>query len=61
MRYLRVVINTPYDSSYVYEPLDQLSEYTEKDLDSIAQDIFYNEYNYGFDVVDESDVPEHER
>lgn len=61
MRYLRVDIEIPYDSTAVFTPLDPLTEYTDKDLEQLAEDLFHNECNYGYSVVDESDVPEGER
>lgn len=61
VRYLRVDIETRYDSTSVFTALDPLTEYTDKDLERVAEDLFYNECNYGYSVVDESDVPEGER
>lgn len=58
-RYIKVVTETPYDEITEYQELG-LDE-TEASIEQIAADIFHNSCNYGYSVVDESDVPEGER
>lgn len=59
MKYLKVHIETPTDQADLYAQLD--SEFTEKQLLEIGQDMV-NEYaSWGFDLVDASDVPEGNR
>lgn len=61
-KYLKVITETPYDEITSYQELtDADLEAGEKHLEQIAADLFHNECNYGYDVVDESDVPEGER
>lgn len=61
MKYLRVTVEGPYDTTTVYEALDPLTEYTEKDLLEIGQDVVQNVYTWGHAVVDESEVPDGDR
>lgn len=63
MKYLRVHIEGPVVGSDVthYEPMDGVTEYTERDLDEIAAEAVQNYYSYGHKVVDESEVPEGDR
>lgn len=59
MKYLKVHIEGPVVGSDVthYEPLDALTEYTEKELDEIAAEVVQNYYSYGHSAVDEDEVP----
>lgn len=61
MKYLRVNISGRYGDEHVYERLDPLTEYSEKDLEEIGQDLVNQEYSWGVEVVDEEEVPEDER
>lgn len=58
-RYLKVITETPYDTIYSYSELDGTEK--DKQLANIAQDLFHNECSYGYEVVDEADVPEDDR
>jgi hypothetical protein len=63
VRYLKVTIETPYDTLVRYTPLDDSAEYSEADLMEIGQDTV-NEtcpWGIGEGPVDESEVPEGER
>ena len=60
-RYLRVDIETIHDSYPVFDRLDDLTEYTENELEEVAEVLFGNECNYGYSVVDESEVPAEDR
>jgi hypothetical protein len=42
----------------VYSSLDPLTEYSEKDLLAIGQDMANEVHSWGYDVVDEDEVPE---
>lgn len=58
-KYVKVNISTPYDEFTDYvEVGDEISE---KEVEETAADTFYNRCNYGFKLVDESEVPEDER
>lgn len=61
MKYLRVSISGRYGDEQVYERLDPLTEYSERDLKEIGQDLVNQEYSWGVEVVDEEEVPEDER
>jgi hypothetical protein len=58
-KYIRVITETPYDTITEYQEIE--GDETEKALEGIASDIFYNSCNFGYKVVDESEVPEGER
>ena len=63
MRYLKVTIETPFDTLVRHTPLDDDKEYSEDDLLAIGQDVV-NEvcsWSIGEGPVDESEVPEGER
>jgi len=61
-KYIRVVTTTPYDEITEYQELDPSDlEKGERHLEGIATDLFHNNCNYGFSVVDEADVPEGDR
>jgi hypothetical protein len=58
-RYIRVVTSTPYDEITEYQELDPEDIAAgEEHLEQIAADMFHNNCNYGYSVVDESEVPE---
>lgn len=61
MKYLRVDIDRGIAGQDVTEfiPLD--GNESEKDFEELAADAFHNECNYGFSVVDTSEVPEDQR
>lgn len=61
MKYLKVNISSRYGDEHVYERLDDLTEYSEKDLQEICHDMVNNVYSWGYSVVDEDVVPEDER
>ncbi len=60
-KYLRVDIERGIagEDVTVFHPLD--GDETEADRKQTAADIFQDKCNYGFSVVDESDVPEDQR
>ena len=63
MKYLKVTIETPYDTIVRYTPLDDDTEYSQDDLMVIGQDTV-NEvcsWDIGEGPIDESEVPEEER
>lgn len=62
-RYLRVDVEGPVVGSgrIVYTALDGATDYTDKDLEEIAQDVVNSVYSWGHSVVDESEVPENDR
>lgn len=45
----------------VYARLDDLTEYTDDDLEEIGQDEANEVHSWGYSVVDESEVPEGDR
>jgi hypothetical protein len=61
--YLKVYIEGKFvgTDTTVYEKLDDLTLYSPEELEGIAQDIVNNEYSWGHEVVDESEVPEEGR
>lgn len=60
-RYIRVITETPYDEITEYQELTPVDlELGEKHLEEIAADMFHNNCNYGYSVVDENEVPEDE-
>lgn len=64
MKYLRVDIEgcvIGCCSEPIYTALDGLTEYTDKDLVEIGQDIVNEQHSWGYEVVDENEVPENER
>lgn len=63
MKYLKVEIEGKFTSSDItaYTPLDPLTEYSDVDLRELGQEIVNNELPWGYEVVDEDDVPEGER
>ncbi|AVO22544.1 hypothetical protein PBI_PAEDORE_61 [Streptomyces phage Paedore] len=63
MKYLKVEIEGKFVGSDVtlYARLDGDEEYTDADLDEIAQNLVNEEFPWGQSVVDERDVPEGER
>lgn len=64
MRYLKVHVEGchPGCQADLYEALDDLCDYTEKDFEAIAQDAV-NEHigSWSMELVDEDDVPEGDR
>jgi hypothetical protein len=58
-KYLRVITETPYQEITSYQELT--GEESETELADYADGMFHNECNYGYSVVDESEVPEDER
>ncbi|WP_327292483.1 hypothetical protein [Streptomyces sp. NBC_01198] len=62
-RYVKVDIEGKFVGTdvTVFTPLDDGKEYSPDELEEIAQDVVNQEYTWGFDVVDESEVPEGER
>jgi len=63
-KYLKVVTSTRHDEYTEYEELsdEDLKDGEESDhLASLASDLFYNNCNYGYSVVDEDEVPEDQR
>lgn len=63
MRYLKVTIETPYDTLVRYTPLEDGKEYSEDDLMAIGQDLVNEVCSWGIGerLLDESEVPEGER
>ncbi|AFO10925.1 hypothetical protein ELB20_59 [Streptomyces phage phiELB20] len=63
MKYLKVDIEGKFVGSDVtlYARLDGDEEYTDADLDEIAQNLVNEEYPWGQSIVDERDVPEGDR
>ncbi|AFU62113.1 hypothetical protein D854_gp29 [Streptomyces phage R4] len=63
MKYLKVEIEGKFVGSDVtlYARLDGDEEYTDADLDEIAQNLVNEEFPWGQSVVDERDVPEGDR
>lgn len=63
MKYLKVSLETPYDSVDLYAPLEEGQEYSQDDLLQIGQDAVNNWCSWGIGdgPVDESEVPEGER
>lgn len=61
MKYLKVTVNSRYGDETLYTPLDEGAEYTESDLLEIGQDLMNNEFSWGMEEVDESEVPEGDR
>jgi len=63
VKYLKVEIEGKFVGSDVtlYARLDGDEEYTDADLDEIAQNLVNEEFPWGQSVVDERDVPEGER
>jgi hypothetical protein len=63
VKYLKVVIETPYDTIVRYTPLDDNAEYSEADLMTIGQDVVNEVCSWGIGEgpIDESEVPEGER
>ncbi|ATI18761.1 hypothetical protein SEA_DAUDAU_60 [Streptomyces phage Daudau] len=63
VRYVKVDIEGKFIGSdvTVYAPLEDGVEYTPDEIEDIAQDLVNQEYTWGHDVVDESEVPEDER
>lgn len=57
MKYLKVTVEGPYDTTTVYERLDPLTEYPEEDLLRMGADLVQNVYSWGHAVVDEDEVP----
>lgn len=57
MKYLKVTVEGPYDSTTVYEALDPLTDYTEEELQEVGRDAAQNVYTWGYAVVDEDVVP----
>ena len=58
-KYLKVITETPHDTITSYAELS--GEETESQIADSAEDLFHNVCNYGYSVVDESEVPEDER
>ena len=63
MKYLKVTIETPYDTIVRYTPLDDNTEYSEADLVAVGQDVVNEVCSWGIGEgpIDESEVPEGER
>ena len=63
MRYLKVTIETPFDTIVRYTALDDDTEYSEADLLEIGQDTVNEVCSWGIGetLLDESEVPEGER
>lgn len=63
MRYLKVTIETPYNTYVRYTPLDDKAEYSRDDLERIGQDVVneFCSWSIGDVLADESEVPEEER
>lgn len=63
MRYLKVTIETPFDTLVRYTPLDDGTEYSQADLIQIGQDLVNEVCSWGIGerLLDESEVPEGER
>jgi len=63
VRYLKVTIETPFDTLVRYTPLDDDKEYSQADLLAIGQDLVNEVCSWGIGEgpVDESEVPEEER
>lgn len=63
MRYLKVTIETPFDTHVRYVPLEDGKEYSESDLLEIGQDTVNEVCSWGIGegLLDESEVPEDER
>jgi hypothetical protein len=63
VRYLKVTIETPYDTLVRYTPLDDDKEYSGTDLIQIGQDTVNEVCSWGIGetLLDESEVPEEER
>jgi hypothetical protein len=63
VRYLKVTIETPYDTLVRYTPLDDGTEYSQADLIQIGQDTVNEVCSWGIGerLLDESEVPEGER
>lgn len=63
MKYLKVTIETPYDTLVRYTPLDDGAEYSQDDLERIGQDVVNEVCSWGIGerLLDESEVPEGER
>ncbi len=58
-KYVRIVTSTPYDELVDYVKVgDDISE---EGVSETAADAFFNRCNYGYKLVDESEVPEDER
>lgn len=62
-RYLKVTIETSFDTMVQYVPLEDGTEYSEADLMVIGQDTVNEVCSWGIGEgpVDESEVPEGER
>lgn len=63
-KYLRVTVegcNIGCCTEPLYQPLDPLTEYSEDDLTEIGQDVVNEVHSWGYEVVDESEVPEGKR
>lgn len=63
MKYLKVTIETPFDTMVRYVPLEDDKEYSRDDLLAIGQDVVNEVCSWGIGEgpVDESEVPEDER
>lgn len=61
MRYLKVTVSSKYGDETLYTPLTEGKKYTSGELLEIGQDIVSNEFSWGMEEVDESEVPEEER
>lgn len=62
-KYLKVTVETPFDTIVRYTPLDDGEEYSEADLLAIGQDVVNEVCSWGIGerLLDESEVPEEER
>lgn len=63
MKYLKIIVQTPYDSVDLYAPLVDGQEYSQEELERIGQDIVneWCSWGIGDGPIDESEVPEDER
>ena len=63
MKYLKVTVETPFDTHVRYVPLEDDREYSQDELEAIGQDTVNNlcPWSMGDGPIDESEVPEDER
>lgn len=45
----------------LFSALDPMTEYTDADLEEIGQDLANEQHSWGWEVVEEDEVPENER
>jgi hypothetical protein len=61
MKYLKVIVSSRYGDETLYAPLENGKRYTSGELLEIGQDLVNNEFSWGMEEVDESEVPEGDR